>query len=777
MEVADLLNSVLYFISKWVGTTAPRILIAFFGLLCTIISIVFLWDRRIKAIVGATGVTIGLLMVIAALEPGIVHFLVQTSYFTRVRFLMIALSFVVIVTTIEAIRRSHLKERYAILWIATSLIILATAFFPRILDFLRIILGTDYVAAVVGIVFIFLLLIAFHFSISLSTYWKNQTQIAQRQVLLEERIHSLTTRLEGAGSDVTQNKHPSDQALAMTHLMESDAEPTEAQKHKTRLLTGSQVAVPIIIAGITLSVLIVGWLTPRPMVGDEVTHFYMLSKQADYLSKPNFDADIPTNWGATEVRRYPHSFLWHYIGAMFYRLTGKNFYIIQLYQALFWAQLLIFAYLLAKSRNGIENRSVLLYVILISSLPVAIIFSVTFYQDVPMTAQVLTAFYFLRHRRWFLSTLFMCLAIGFKLNALLFLPVYLILLLIWEYKSTNWLRSTFRIACSMFILFSFTWMMGEIIKTHAETRFYPEIKLNQLMRTIKRTIKHADKGKKGITRSTTPKSDSNVDLAKKPKPVTRYEVEIIANHPGDLRIPENHIVYGGVILWLVLLAGTASFFCARFGMKCSLAQSGPTGWLFGVGLSYILLTAFYLRTAPDARFFLPGVLFAILPFVEHTVRLPRPKLIIATISALAVLQAGYVLNKTYKLRHVTPEIIAAIEYLEENKPSPGTVFMYPEGNYRLFPVPHNWYLSYRLREFWRADNDTRIQMLQRMGIGAVVIKKHLIAEVGPEIINLGVYPTFFVEDLREDDRFENVFENKGVIIFKVPSPTQEEKPQ
>ena len=772
MEVADLLNSVLYFISKWVGTTAPRILVAFFGLLCAIMSIVFLWDRRIKTIVGATGVAIGLLMVMAALEPGIVHFLVQTSYFTRVRFLMIVVSFVVIVTTIEAIRRSHLKERYAILWIATSLIILATAFFPRILDFLRIILGTDYVAAVVGIVFIFLLLIAFHFSISLSTYWKNQAQIAQRQVLLEERIQSLTIQLEKADSDVVQKKHLSDPFPVVTHLMESDAEPTEAQKPKARLLKGSQVAVPLIIIGITLSVLIVGWLTPRPMVGDEVTHFYMLSKQADNLSKPNFYADIPTGWGETEVRRYPHSFFWHYIGAVLYRLTGKNFYILQLYQTLFWAQLLIFAYMLAKSRNGIKNRSALLYIILLATLPVAIIFSVTFYQDVPMAAQALTAFYFLRHRRWFLGTLFLCLAIGFKVTGLLFVPAFLILLFKWEFKSSDWLRSTCRIACSVFILFSFTLTMGKIVKTHAGTIFYPEIKFHQLMRTVQRSLKHIDKGDKGITRSTTPKSESNVDLVKKPKPVTRYEVEIIANHPGDLRIPENHIVYGGVILWLVLLAGTASFFCARFGMKCSLAQSGPTGWLFGVGLSYILLTAFYLRTAPDARFFLPGVLFAILPFVEHTVRLPRPKLIIATISALAVLQGGYVLNKTYKLRHVTPQIIAAIEYLEENEPSPRTVFMYPEGNYRLFPVPHNWYLSYRLREFWRADNDTRIQMLQSMGIGAVVIKKHLIAEVDPEIINLGVYPTFFVEDLRIDDRFEKVFENKGVIIFKVPSPAQ-----
>lgn len=94
--------------------------------------------------------------------------------------------------------------------------------------------------------------------------------------------------------------------------------------------------------------------------------------------------------------------------------------------------------------------------------------------------------------------------------------------------------------------------------------------------------------------------------------------------------------------------------------------------------------------------------------------------------------------------------------------------MYPEGNYRLFSVLPEWYMNYKLREFWKADNDMRIRMLNQFGIGAVVIKKHLIGEVDEDIINLGVYPSFFVKDLRNDSRFENVFENDGILIFRVP---------
>ena len=135
---------------------------------------------------------------------------------------------------------------------------------------------------------------------------------------------------------------------------------------------------------------------------------------------------------------------------------------------------------------------------------------------------------------------------------------------------------------------------------------------------------------------------------------------------------------------------------------------------------------------------------------------------------MAILQGGQVLKKAYDLRNVSSELKDAISFLQKNPVEPPLIFMYPEGNYRLFPYAHDWYLNYKLREFWKGDNDARIEMLQKQGIGAVVIKKHLIADVDDTITNLGVYPTYFVRDVEKDKRFRKVFDNRNVVIYRVP---------
>ena len=92
--------------------------------------------------------------------------------------------------------------------------------------------------------------------------------------------------------------------------------------------------------------------------------------------------------------------------------------------------------------------------------------------------------------------------------------------------------------------------------------------------------------------------------------------------------------------------------------------------------------------------------------------------------------------------------------------------MYPEGNYRLFSTPHEWYMNYHLRDFWRADSGVRFNMLQRYGVGAIVIKKHLVGRVDANITNLGVYPDYFVKEIGEDNKFQRVFENEDVTIYQ-----------
>jgi hypothetical protein len=534
-----------------------------------------------------------------------------------------------------------------------------------------------------------------------------------------------------------------------------------------RTIRGTRLGAPIVILMSSLAVLVTGLSAPQVMVGDEVTHYYMLTHQAQDLSKPNFFAEIPMASGSSETRRYPHSFLWHYGGALIYSATGGSFAAIQLYQMVFLVQLLSVAYLLARDRQGVESRSALAYVLALASLPLCLIFSVAFYQDVPMTAQILTAFYLLRRQKWFFAALFMSLAIGFKVTASLFYPAFFLLLFYWQVKKTGWLKGMAAFVCALAIVLGSTWSIGRAIVTYANSEFYPQAQLERLIKSTK----YALESHIPVLSKITGVSNLNTNFSARPSApqiMAESSPTIISNNPGDLRIQENYLVYGGILLWMLVLYGLIGKFFYKFSPRCSIQYKESSLWLYFVGGTYTLIAAWYIRTAPDARFFLPGLPFLLLPLVEKSVCLPKPKIFITILTALAFLQGGYVLQKTYRLRALTPELQAGIHYLKEHPPA-GHIFMYPEGNYRFFPAQHEWYLGYRLREFWRADNDERLQLLKKFNVSLLVIKKHLVAPVDDQITNLGVYPVRFVAEIAADSRFAKAFENDQLLIYKVPS--------
>ncbi len=219
-----------------------------------------------------------------------------------------------------------------------------------------------------------------------------------------------------------------------------------------RDIRGTYIGAPIVIVLAVLAVVVTGLSAPQVMVGDEVTHYYMLTHQAEDLTKPNFFAEIPMATGENETRRYPHTFIWHYVGALVYYFTSGSFTAIQIYQAFFFLQLLTVAYFLARDRQGVESRSALAYILVLASLPLCLIFSVTFYQDVPVTAQVLTAFFLLRRGRWLASSLFMSLAIGLKVTAVLFYPSFFLMVLYWQIKKTGWMKGVVACLCSLMIV-------------------------------------------------------------------------------------------------------------------------------------------------------------------------------------------------------------------------------------------------------------------------------------------------------------------------------------
>ncbi len=539
----------------------------------------------------------------------------------------------------------------------------------------------------------------------------------------------------------------------------------------SRPARGTTLAASLIILIAAVSVFWVGMSAPQVMIGDEVTHYYMLENQAKLLPHANFIAKIPTGWGEIEKRVYPHSFLWHYLGAIFFRLCGNSFAAVQVYQTLYLIQFLSIAYLLARSRGGVETRAAMPYLLVLASLPMTLIFSVAFYQDVPMTAQVLTAFYLLRKNRWLSATLFMAFALGVKVSAILFFPAFFLCLFFWTLQRNSFFKIA-AICFSSFILIALcTWGLGTAIEAKTGSTFYPVEKFHQIVHIAERKI-WPEQGRAGQGAKTVQKKSTTAALRspeKKLRAISKHKAAIIANHPGDLRIRANYFIYGGILLWLLLLLGVIAVILQWLGLRSRYFEQKSSTWLFGVGLSYTLMAAAFLASAPDARFFLPGLPFLLLPFAEQTICLPRSKWLISLIASLAILQGGYVLAKTYNLRQVSPKLQKAIAWLRKNPPNPAKIFMYPEGNYRLFPVPHEWYLNYHLRDFWRADNDLRLAMLRRFGIGAVVIKKQLIAPVDANITDLGVYPNYFVRDIRQDKRFRKVFENSGVLIVELPS--------
>lgn len=532
-------------------------------------------------------------------------------------------------------------------------------------------------------------------------------------------------------------------------------------------LHGTAIVTPLIIVVAVLSVFYTGYKAPQALVGDEVTHFFMLKKQADDLSLPNFLAHIPVGGGITEVRRYPHSFVWHYFGAVIYYLSGRQFIAVQLYQAIYFAQLLVVAYLLARSRGGVRTRAALLYVTLLATLPVCLVLSVTFYQDIPMAAQALTAFYLLDRRKWLASTFFMAFALGLKITAMLFFPVFFMLLAYRLVQFEGARKGALTFICALIFMLGFILGLGKTIKVFGDAEFYPEEKLKTAVSIVKNRAAELLPDRKKIepTKIPHPKQPSSHKMKK----TTETAPVVIANHPGDLRVKKNFLIYGGGVLWFVLLGALCSLFLSETGLgEMTISKDESTIGLWLTGGSYILLTAWLSRTAPDARFFIPGLIFILLPLTERFVKLPWQKPLISLVVSISLVQGGLVLAKTYKTRTITPATRAVISYLSDNLPTPQRVFMYPEGSYRFFPVEHNWYLGYRLRDFWRSDNDARIEMLHHFGIGAIVIKKYLISEVDENITDLGVYPVEFVEEIHHDSRFILEYENPEYIIYRTP---------
>jgi hypothetical protein len=107
----------------------------------------------------------------------------------RIQILTICVAALLLVGVIELVRRRRLLERYALLWLLSSLVLLGLAIWRGALDKIAHELGVSYPPNAIFIVaFGFVLWMLLHFSVAVSRLSDQSKILAQRLALLEERV-------------------------------------------------------------------------------------------------------------------------------------------------------------------------------------------------------------------------------------------------------------------------------------------------------------------------------------------------------------------------------------------------------------------------------------------------------------------------------------------------------------------------------------------------------------------------------------------------------------
>jgi cell division protein FtsW (lipid II flippase) len=120
----------------------------------------------------------------------------------RVSIIASVAAVVMLVVIFELIRRRHLRERYALIWVVTGIVLLVLALWRGGLNTLARWVGVKtYPPSVLfAALLFFMLVLVLHFSIVLSRLTDQNVTLAQKLALLEARLHEREQADENAGS-------------------------------------------------------------------------------------------------------------------------------------------------------------------------------------------------------------------------------------------------------------------------------------------------------------------------------------------------------------------------------------------------------------------------------------------------------------------------------------------------------------------------------------------------------------------------------------------------
>jgi hypothetical protein len=107
-------------------------------------------------------------------------------------------SLVLLIAVLELVRRRRLREKYALLWILTAIVMLTLSLWRGLVDSLAVELGIAYGPLItIGVGALFVLVVLLHYSTVISALTDRTAVLAQEIAMLEERIRRLENRSSG----------------------------------------------------------------------------------------------------------------------------------------------------------------------------------------------------------------------------------------------------------------------------------------------------------------------------------------------------------------------------------------------------------------------------------------------------------------------------------------------------------------------------------------------------------------------------------------------------
>ncbi|NIA21013.1 MAG: hypothetical protein GWP05_03360, partial [Anaerolineaceae bacterium] len=172
------------------------------------------------------------------------------------------------------------------------------------------------------------------------------------------------------------------------------APPEEASRRARRQLLWVLLATLVVVA-----YMFVWTIGTQPIIGDEARHF---RRAVNYFEAPwphfrvTHDPAYPADERGTVL--YWDAGLWHMILALIWKVLGRaSMAVAQIYQSLYLVVLALATYLAARRLYG--HRGGVWAWALIISMPMNVLFGMTFYMEIPVMAFTALAVYLLICRR------------------------------------------------------------------------------------------------------------------------------------------------------------------------------------------------------------------------------------------------------------------------------------------------------------------------------------------------------------------------------------------